>query len=659
MVSRPQRPLALPLALILLCVAAPGQPVIAQTTASVPPAQPPSDLDPMTPLAPLPGFGVPWPDLQVRDPLEAPATDTSAAPADTPRYSVTLVGVEGIANVHQRFDALSVLRQDEGRTANSAQIERRARDDIDLLDTIMRSEGYYDATIVSDVQPAVNGGRAIVTLTVTPGPQYKFTEVTLPGLDGTGAIAPVLRDSYGVKPGSPVVAQDVIGGQARLVERLGRTGYPFAKIGEPAVTLDRETRDVSLDLKVDPGGKRNFGTIRYVGGKPPFSADHAAVIARWQPGDVYDSALIDDFKRATVATGLVSQVRAMPVEGTQPGTVDIATTIDPAPFRTIAAEAGYGTGEGIRVEASWTHRNLIQPEGAVTLRGIAGTREQLLGANLRMGNFRRRDQVLNARVLASHDDKAAYDAYSFQVAGSIERQTTIIWQKPWAYSLGAELIESNERSAPSGVGALVRRTFFIGALPATLAYDGSDDLLNPTRGYRLAGRVSPEGSFQGRVFGYVRAQLDGSFYQPVGPRVVVAGRARIGGIVGASGDSIAPSRLFYAGGGGSVRGYGYQLIGPRNAFDQPIGGRSLAEFSLEARVRLPVFGNVFGVVPFVDAGNIYSKSFPTFSGLRIGTGLGFRYYSNFGPIRIDVGTPLARRPGESLLSIQVSLGQAF
>ena len=106
---------------------------------------------------------------------------------------------------------------------------------------------------------------------------------------------------------------------------------------------------------------------------------------------------------------------------------------------------------------------------------------------------------------------------------------------------------------------------------------------------------------------------------------------------------------------GFVRGYGYQRLGPRDADNDPIGGRSLAEFSLEARVR---FG-VFGVVPFVDAGNIYTESLPRLDKMRFGAGLGGRYYSSFGPIRIDIGTPINRRTGEARVTVFVSLGQAF
>jgi len=222
--------------------------------------------------------------------------------------------------------------------------------------------------------------------------------------------------------------------------------------------------------------------------------------------------------------------------------------------------------------------------------------------------------------------------------------------------LGAELIASDERDVIVSTGDPRRRTFFIGALPTSLNYDGSDDLLNPTKGFRLGGRLSPEVSLQGAVFGYTRTQFDGSVYRPFGDSVVLAARTRLGTIVGAPRDQVAPSRRFYAGGGASVRGYGYQSIGPRDPNNDPIGGRSLTEFSIEARIK--AFGN-FGIVPFLDAGNIYTSPLPKFTGLQYGTGIGVRYYSNFGPIRLDVGTPINPQPGDSRIAVYVSLGQAF
>jgi translocation and assembly module TamA len=230
-----------------------------------------------------------------------------------------------------------------------------------------------------------------------------------------------------------------------------------------------------------------------------------------------------------------------------------------------------------------------------------------------------------------------------------------VFQKKWIWSVGAELVASAERDSFSKIAGGGRRTFLIAALPTGLIYDGSDDLLNPSRGFRLGGRISPELSFQDTTFGYVKAQVDGSIYQPMGERLVLAARARLGSIMGSSVSQIAPSRRFYAGGGGSVRGYGYQDIGPRDANNDPIGGKSLAEFSIEARVR---FGN-FGVVPFVDAGNISTQFLPHLNDLRIGAGVGARYYSSFGPIRVDVGTPVNPQKGDAKIAVYVSLGQAF
>jgi translocation and assembly module TamA len=171
----------------------------------------------------------------------------------------------------------------------------------------------------------------------------------------------------------------------------------------------------------------------------------------------------------------------------------------------------------------------------------------------------------------------------------------------------------------------------------------------------MSALVSPELSFQDQVFGYVRVQLDGSVYVELMDALTLAGRVRLGAIPGAGREDIAPSRRFYAGGGGSVRGYSYQSIGPRDANNDPIGGRSLVEMAVEARYR---FGD-FGVVPFLDAGAIYTDLYPDFSNLRFGAGLGVRYYSSFGPIRVDVGTPINPQPGDPVIAVYVSLGQAF
>ncbi|MEO8373859.1 MAG: BamA/TamA family outer membrane protein, partial [Sphingomonas bacterium] len=368
------------------------------------------------------------------------------------------------------------------------------------------------------------------------------------------------------------------------------------------------------------------------------------------------TAMLTDLRRTLIQTGLISGVDIKPVQSRDPDTVDIAVGLEPAPQHTIAGEIGYGTGEGPRAEISWTDRNMFPPEGALTLRGVLGTQEQLASAVFRRNNFHGRDRALNLQAVASNLRRTAYRAKTFSLSGSIEKQTNIFFQKKWTWSFGAELVATDERDVDPFTGAPRKQTYFIGAVPTTLSYDGSDDLLNPTRGFRLSGRFSPEASLEGKVFGYARIQVDASTYKAFGSRVVLAGRVRLGTIAGAPRDAIAPSRRFYAGGGASVRGYGYQDIGPRDPNNVPIGGRSLSEFSIEARVK--AFGN-FGVVPFFDGGNIYTSPLPKFRDFRFGTGIGLRYYSSFGPIRLDIGTPLNPQKGDARVAVYVSLGQAF
>lgn len=169
-----------------------------------------------------------------------------------------------------------------------------------------------------------------------------------------------------------------------------------------------------------------------------------------------------------------------------------------------------------------------------------------------------------------------------------------------------------------------------------------------------AGGCRPDSLENGNDF-YVKTQIDASYYQPVTKSLVMAGRARLAGTFGTNTQNIAPSRRYYSGGGGSIRGYGFQDVGPQDSNLDPIGGRSLTEFSLEARYRI----GDFGIVPFVDAGNVYTESWPQFNDMRFGAGIGLRYYSSFGPLRFDVGFPINKREGDPDFGIYLSLGQAF
>ncbi len=642
---------------------------VAQTAPpTVPPASPPpeaSQLDPSAPLDPMPGLGLDWPTLEA---TEQPAPDQAIQPQALPspqdesgnrKYVVQIDGLGAVGDAEELIKAFrlqSALEADRKDPANAAQIARRSRADADLLEELLRSQGYYDA----DVEPRTEsaGNMVRVVLEASPGEQYRFASVELPGLEGAGSESVKLRDAFAVRAGDPVIAQDVIAGGLALQTRLGELGFAGAKVGEQQVDVDHATHLATLVLPVTPGPVARFGAIR-VTGRPPFSPRHIWTIARFRPGERFERSKVDDLRRALIATSLVSTADVRVTPANEGRSVDLDVRLEPAPSHTIAGELGYGTGEGARLEASWTDRNFFNPEGALTLRGIAGTSEQLLGVQFRRSNFLQRDQVLNLQASAAHRKFDAYEARTIQLAGNVERQSNFIWQKTWTWTYGGEVLATDERGVFDISGVKDTRTFLIAALPLTLGYDGSDSLLDPTRGFRLSGRVSPEISFHGGRRTYSRIQFDASAYRPLSDRVVAAGRVRIGTILGAGVFDMAPSRRFYSGGGGSVRGYGYQRLGPLDIDGDPIGGRGLAEFALETRIRLKQFGGNFGVVPFFDGGSLTTEALPDLRDWRFAVGLGARYYSSFGPIRIDLGVPLNRQKGDGPVAVTVSLGQAF
>lgn len=692
---------ALLMAGALLCVVAPARAQSAATEQSPPltlPVLNSAGAIPDEAMAPgaldsMPDIGLDWPELGVDGAIAEPAplpeqeelNSADAAvlplPALTPeveeaarhaerlakidpsaplRYGVRLQGVDSVADTlfRTRFDALSELKKGDGDEANVAQITRRARADVDLVDKLLRTRGYYNARINYLLDAPQDGRQRLdVTLDIDPRKLYHLNEVTLEGLSTADPREAKLRDLFTVKTGDPADTDAILAATQSLRTGLAEGGYPFAKVEEPVLRVDHDEDDAALDVIVMPGGYRRYGTIS-VTGQSPFDEEHVFEIARFRSGDPYQESEITDLRRALVATGLVASAEIKPEPGKEPDTVDLIIAMAKAPPRTIAGALGYGTGEGARAEVSWQHRNLFPPEGALTVRGVAGTQEQSASLTFRRANFHARDRVLNGQLSFRHVNLDAYDATTGTVGASIERQTNIIFQKAWTWSVGAELILSDERDLYGASLVPRRRTYFIAATPLSLTYDGSNDLLDPSKGFRLGGRLSPELSLQAGTFGYVRAQVDASAYIPASDRLVLAGRVRLGTIVGASADRIAPTRRFYAGGGASVRGYSYQAIGPRDLNNDPVGGRSLGEISLEARFR---FGSLrqFGVVPFIDAGTISSDPWPSVHEMRVGAGVGVRYYSNFGPIRVDVGTPINPQPGDPRIGVYVSLGQAF
>jgi translocation and assembly module TamA len=608
----------------------------------------------------------PLPPIDIFDAEPPPSpTEDAERSNEAVRY---VYRIEGLAetietrwsfrSIRRRFNALSALEDDNGRADSRAELGAGARADRQLLLDILSSEGFFDAAVEVSADRAAAAGQPItIILSVVPGRRYFLGTVTLdaPPVMPTDLIT----SNFIPSTGDPIVADAIVGSEANISVKLPQNGYPFAKVGQRDILLDPELGTGDYTLPVVTGPRSYFGNILTLG-NTAFDAEHIAILRRFEKGELYDSRLVDDLRAALTATGLLSTVAVEPLasgETAPDGTpyADLLVRQEAGPPRTLAASAGYGTGQGFRAEGSWTHRNLFPPEGALTAAAVIGTLEQSLGASYSRANAGRRDRNFEASLTALHSNYEAFDTYTGRLGASISYVSTPIWQKKFTYSTGVELLATYETRFDLERGERDRQLFYVAALPSQVGFDTSDDLLDPTRGFRVNLRLSPETALGDGSRVYLRGMIEGSYYQPLGDNIVLAARARVGSIVGTTRRSLPPSRRYYGGGGGSVRGFGYQQLGPRDPENNPIGGRSVNETAAEIRYR---FGN-FGVAGFVDAGQIYESSTPQFDRWRIGAGIGGRFYTNFGPMRLDLATPINRRPGEAKITVYVSLGQAF
>jgi len=622
-----------------------------------------SDSELAAPLPPLENF-----DVEPVQFAEAEDDKDNVSVA----YTVKLNGLDAAddstdVDLADLFGDLSALYDGDGKADNAAMIRARLTADGELMHRILASEGYYDAVVDTRIDrgerqegpEGQQGQRRSITavIDVKPGKRYTLADIVI---NAAPTVPPnLIADNFPLAVGEPIVAQRIQGAEAAIALKLPQEGYPFAKVGQRDILLDGATGDGVYTLPVDIGKRSRFGGIETTG-ELAFDAEHVEVLARFKRGDLYDSRMVDDLRQALVATGLFATVAAEPQPtgesaGDDTEYVTMLVTQQAGPPRTLAASAGYGTGEGIRLEGSWTHRNLLPPEGALTFRGVLGTQEQGIGATLRRSNWGRRDRTMELVTEVTRSNYDAFNAITGRVGVRVSYDSTPIWQKKFTYAYGAELIATREDDYDFTTGTRSYDFYTILGLTGQVGMDRTDSLLDPTKGFRITSLIQPEGSLAGSFSPYARLRTDVSGYYPVTDSIVVAGRVRVGSILGAAREKLAPSRRFYAGGGGSVRGFGYQELGPKDPNNDPIGGRSVAEAAFEARYR---FGN-FGVVGFVDAGQVYRSSAPTFQNLRFGAGIGARYYTNFGPMRFDIATPIGRKPGEARVSVYVSIGQAF
>lgn len=569
--------------------------------------------------------------------------------ADEISYDFEVTGLEEgeYSNILQTFDEASLLVREASTTIISvSNLRNRLNTDLAVMAQILRAEGYYAGE--TSEQFLRNDNHFEIRLNVSPGPLYHYGEITI-NYQGSGPdenIQKSIYDAIIITPGAPARADPVLDTETNILNTLPKFGYPFAKDIQSNLVVDHQTQEMTINFAVKTGARRRMGTVKLEGLKT-VDARFIKKFITWPNDSYYEQRFVDEFRARIIKSNLFSGVN-IEIEPEDEDRASVTVNHIEAKHRTIGTSIGYSTAEGIGGEVSWQHRNFMGDGKRLKVTARASEIEQSLASLLELPHFKRLDQTLSFEGVFRRQDTDAFFAHVFETRAGIDRVMTD----------DLALLANVELEYSDVTDTLGDRDFFLVSFPVGVRWDSSDNLLDANRGIRASIITAPSYGIGDETFQFLKSEFRASAYFPLTAKenLIFALRTRLGSIIGAQNETLPATRRFYSGGGGSIRGYAFQHVGPL-AFDStPLGGRSVNEFAAEFRWK---FENNLGFVAFAEAGNVYDSTTPKFNSLRYAAGIGARYATGFGPVRFDVAVPLNKRVGDSSFQIYISLGQAF
>jgi translocation and assembly module TamA len=617
------------------------------------------------------------------------SSDEPPAPRpDAVSYSVEIVTPEAsLKDSLQGASNLWRLRQQPPESGEG--VARRAAADLPRLVDALWAEGYYDAS----ARAVVNGqtiemggagldaaaraadaarGKSVVAirLEVRPGAQYKIGAIRIVDAHTGQPFDPELTRPRVLKlqTGDPARAGAIRDMQARLADAIREKSYPLAKVDLEEAAVHHQTQTVDLLVKVDTGPKAGFGDVAITGTRD-LDPNVVRTFIYIQPGDPYSPQKIAAMRKSMGQIEAIGSTRILESDHLDKnGNLPITAQVDERKKYAVNAAAQYSTIDGPSARADWTARNLFGGGERLRLDGMIGYSQNgtfqptpsktwfdpnrmigRLGASfVKPGLWYTPNDYL-ADVTLAREVTTSYQAEYFNVSQYIRHRfdETFSVQGGWEIERG--------RSQDS----FGKTDYFFSGISVAARYDTTDNPLDPHRGVRVLANGVAFPQFFGSSVPLYQGKVQTSAYYSLDEdsRYVIAGRVALGAGGGSDILAIPDNWRFFAGGGGSVRGYLYRSLAPIGWNGEPIGGQSLFETSLEARVKIT---DDIGIVPFFDAGEAYATSFPNFQQyLRMSVGLGLRYYTGFGPFRVDVAFPLERQSGDASVALYIGIGQSF
>ncbi len=539
---------------------------------------------------------------------------------------------------------------------NRMEAKRHGQDAADLVEATLRSEGRYASVIGSDL---TDGPVPEAVLTVDPGPSFGFADPKVEWVGPLPQLGAKLAGeaSMGLQIGAPGRASEVLDAEGRVLAAVEKRGYADVRALTRQVIVDHADHTLRPTYRIEAGQLVRLDGAR-VSTSGPTNLDWASSLIPWKPGDIYSPVKLADFEQRLVDTGVFDSITVtLAPDQDQQGRRPVLVSLTDRPWRSLEASGSYATSEGVGIEGKVNWYNRTGRGDTRTLK-IQGSRlKSGLDFEFSFPHWHRPRQTLKYGVGVTQQFTDAYDETSAGVRFDLTRA-----RDRSSYTTFGAALDATRTVGKSAVALTTLSNSVSGATLSLLGavyIDQSDDLLNPRRGWRLDVRSEPILSVSGGVGqGFLKSQAQGSIYLPLSEqaRTVLAGRLHVGSIVGVTVDNVPVARRFYAGGGGSVRGYSYQGVGPRLPDNTPKGGTTVWDGSLEVRQRVK---GLWSVVAFADAGSTSDGIAPDFRSVSAGAGLGVRYDLGFGPVRFDLAVPLSSRAGDPTYQIYLSIGQSF
>jgi outer membrane protein insertion porin family/translocation and assembly module TamA len=542
------------------------------------------------------------------------------------------------------------------------------RTDLERLRALYRSRGYYHAVITEDVSIR-DGDLVDVTITIQEGMPVLVMEVELV-IDGL-TLPPDderrLRTDLPLEPGDVFEEERYERGRSVLRGWFRQRGYARVAV-EKKARVDVRDDTATVRYHVEPGPPCVFGDVT-ISGLTEVEPEVVRREVAFQPGEPFQQSLLDKTRKNLDDLRLFRSVRLVEDE-TGGERVDVDIALAEGERHEVRLGVGYETEEGVRGIAAWRDYNF---RGGARQLGFTLRISQLfrtIAADFLQPHFPTQTSRLRLIFLQEQTDDDPYDLLETKGLPRLEWDVTPHLTTYAFYRAALDIMTGVPPAVRLALPGADPKTSVVSGFGFGLDLNGTDSLLNPTRGGIARFSIEPVGMALGGDVSLVRAIWEGRLYAPLPYRFGAAGRMRLGSQEPTGSSTQIPLfERFYAGGINSVRGYARRRVGPLASdlvppskctfldCDHPLGGRSVVELSTE--FRHPVT-NAIDIAGFVDGGQVSLDSwdFP-FDNLQYGVGLGVRYRSVIGPLRVDLGFPLDRRGDDASWQIYFAVGETF